>query len=123
MLGLEAWLLVGLFGFALRLAPARVIRRVLRNRQAGREQGRLAARVDVAVEGAARWLPARAVTCLPRACAAHVMLVRRGARSSLRIGVLKRETGAVAAHAWVEAGGLEIGLDRSCPGFLTLPLP
>jgi Transglutaminase-like superfamily len=58
--------------------------------------------VSWAVEhvGAQPWMNA---LCLPRALAAHAMLRRRGIASRLCLGVA-RESGAVAAHAWVEIG-------------------
>jgi len=48
--------------------------------------------------GARPWIHA---LCLPRALAAHAMLRRRGIASQLCLGV-KRGTGALDAHAWVE---------------------
>ena len=50
--------------------------------------------------GARPWTGA---LCLPRALAAHAMLRRRGIASRLCLGV-KRKSGAVDAHAWVETG-------------------
>lgn len=119
----EANVLVPLFALALRVAPGRVMRRVFAYTADRGERPDLAAAVALAIERAAARLPSRVATCLPRACAAHVMLTRRGARSCIRIGVVKTATGAVRAHAWVEAGGLEIGLDAANPGFMTLPAP
>ena len=43
--------------------------------------------------------------CLARALAAKLMLARFGYRSELRVGALKNETEAFAAHAWLEAEG------------------
>ena len=45
--------------------------------------------------------------CLPRALAAHAMLRRRGIASRLCLGV-KRSSGALDAHAWVEIGDDQI---------------
>lgn len=45
--------------------------------------------------------------CLPRALAAHAMLRRRGIASRLCLGVA-RNSGAFAAHAWIEVGGTKI---------------
>jgi hypothetical protein len=138
LLRAEAWVLVPLFALALRLAPGAVMRlmrgaaatpsTVLTRQPKAAESCRIddaasrghATRVAAAVERAAAWLPARAASCLPRACAAHVMLARRGAASRLRIGVLKAR-GGVRAHAWVEAGGIEIGRDAAGPPFVALP--
>lgn len=49
-----------------------------------------------------------AMTCLPRALALQRMLARRGIAAALRIGV-RKEAGTLAAHAWVEVGGLALG--------------
>jgi Transglutaminase-like superfamily len=50
--------------------------------------------------GARPWMNA---LCLPRALAAHAMLRRRGIASRLCLGVA-RDSGGLAAHAWVEIG-------------------
>jgi Transglutaminase-like superfamily len=57
-----------------------------------------------AVATAARNVPWRAA-CLPCALAAKAMLSRRGYRAVLHFGVGRDETGALVAHAWLEAGG------------------
>jgi hypothetical protein len=118
----EAWVLVPLFALALRVAPGVVLRHVRqRTLPHGTDRPDLAARVASAVQRTAAWLPARAATCLPRACASHVMLARRGAVSHLRIGVARTPRG-MAAHAWVEAGGIVIGGDAPSPSFVALPI-
>ena len=118
----EAYVLMPLFAIAVRLAPGLVMTRMRQTSQrtGGRADGARA--VAAAIDRAARWLPARIATCLPRACAAHVMLGRRGIASHLRIGVVKSPHGGVSAHAWVEAGGVEIGLDATSPSFVLLPV-
>jgi hypothetical protein len=121
MLRAEAWALVPAFAMALRVAPGLILRRLGQRKAHGIQRTELAAAVAAAVEAAASWLPARASTCLPRACAAHLMLARRGAASQLRIGVLRTSDG-MRAHAWVEAGGVEIGGDDLSPAFTTLDL-
>lgn len=68
---------------------------------------RLAVRVGEAVDTAARVVPWRAV-CLPRAIAARLMLARRGCDSVLHFGVGKGESGALLAHAWLEAAGMVV---------------
>lgn len=125
MLSLEAWLLVPLFAVALRVWPGLVMRRGTRLRRRDLNPVRcadLADRVALAVERAAARLPARVATCLPRAFTVHLMLTRRGAESHLRIGVLKPSKGAMRAHAWVDAGSREIGVDGTGPVFTTLPV-
>ena len=123
-LSLEAWLLVPLFAVALRVWPGMVMRRGARLRRDVNPVRRadLADRVALAVERAAGRLPARVATCLPRAFAVHLMLTRRGAESHLRIGVLKPANGVMRAHAWVDAGSREIGVDGTGPVFTTLPV-
>ena len=65
------------------------------------------ATVKWAVECAARHVPFRAV-CLLRAMAARAMLERRRIGSEMHFGVLRRPDGALAAHAWLSAGNLEV---------------
>jgi Transglutaminase-like superfamily len=122
ILCVEAWLLMPLFAVTLRLAPGLVMRR-MRERSVRRSApANPAAECAAAINRAASALPRRLTTCLPRACAAQLMLARRSANSRLRIGVVKTPTGAVHAHAWVEAEGIDIGLDASSPSFVTLPV-
>jgi hypothetical protein len=64
-------------------------------------------RVAWAVVAVANQMPFR-TTCLPRAIAGHLMLVRRGYPSDLRIGVLPRRAGdaqPLQSHAWMEYEG------------------
>ena len=118
----EAWALMPLFAVALRVAPGFVFRHLRhRTRLHGADRSELAVQVASAVQRSAAWLPARAATCLPRACASHVMLGRRGAVSRLRIGVA-RTPGGLTAHAWVEAGRIVIGGDTPSPSFVALPI-
>lgn len=44
--------------------------------------------------------------CLPKAMTAKFMLRRRGITSTLYMGVNKKETGELSAHAWLQVGGL-----------------
>ena len=118
----EAWLAMPLLAIALRLAPGFVLRRMRQIAARPHPAEHSATAVAAAVLGAAAWLPARVTTCLPRACAARVMLARRGLASDLRIGVVKTPHGSVTAHAWVEAGGIDIGLDATGPSFGMLPV-
>lgn len=48
-------------------------------------------------------VPGMRASCLPQALAAHAMLRRRDIPSRLCLGVA-RSDGAVAAHAWIDAG-------------------
>lgn len=118
----EAWVLIPAFAVLLRLVPGGVMSRMRKTASLTSETANEAKAVAAAVNGAVRWLPSRVTTCLPRACAAHMMLTRRGMKSQLRIGVVKSPQGRVNAHAWVEAGGIDIGLDPASPSFVTLPV-
>ena len=60
-----------------------------------------------AVTRAARYVPFRAV-CLPQAIAAKAMLSRRHIASIMHFGVLKKAQEALAAHAWLDAGPVEV---------------
>lgn len=62
--------------------------------------------VGWAVTRAARYVPFRAV-CLPQAMAARAMLARRGIASTLHFGAAPGDD-SVLAHAWLDAGGIEV---------------
>ncbi|HWM93382.1 MAG TPA: lasso peptide biosynthesis B2 protein [Thermoanaerobaculia bacterium] len=64
---------------------------------------RLARLVDIA---ACRHL--RPMTCLPRSLALQALLRRHGVSADLLIGV-RREAGALRAHAWIEDAGNPVG--------------
>jgi hypothetical protein len=120
----EAWVLMAAFAIALRLAaPSRAIEAAARSRGRRAVHPAIVLRVAGAMERAAAWLPARLTTCLPRACAAQRMLGRRGVRSDLKLGVLRRPDGGLRAHAWIEADGWRIGHDADGPDFAPLPAP
>lgn|GEM_PF-731753 len=72
-----------------------------------RESGREAMRQALAVHRAARYGVFRP-RCLTRAIALERMLVRRGLPATVQIGV-RREAGALEAHAWVELHGRVLG--------------
>jgi hypothetical protein len=59
--------------------------------------------VGAAVQARAAWFNLKA-PCLPTALVAQWMLRRRGIPSRLRLGI-RRETSALAAHAWLEIDG------------------
>ena len=63
--------------------------------------------VGWAVTRAARYVPFRAV-CLPQAIAAKVMLSRRGIASTMHFGVARPAGAPLAAHAWLDAGPVEV---------------
>lgn len=91
---------------ALTVVPYRVLRRMRRGvvRLASRFAGPAhdAHALGAAVRVAARHVPA--AHCLTQAIALHLMLARRSMRSTLVIGVARRD-GAFAAHAWVDRDG------------------
>jgi len=66
----------------------------------------LPARVEHAVERAARLLPG--THCLPQALAGRILLARRGIPCDLRIGVAGRGEEGLSAHAWLEMDGRAI---------------
>lgn len=49
------------------------------------------------------------MNCLVRAFAGRELLARDGIETRLRIGVRREDTGALKAHAWLEAGGEVVG--------------
>ena len=58
-----------------------------------------------AIRIAANAVPWQSV-CLPNAMAAKLMLQRRGWQSTIHLGVGFKPSGALHAHAWLEAGGI-----------------
>jgi hypothetical protein len=60
-----------------------------------------------AVGAVAPWLPFRTL-CLQQAIAARAMLERRGIGSVLHLGVRDPTGTALEAHAWLDAGGLNV---------------
>ena len=60
-----------------------------------------------AVTRAARYVPFRAV-CLPQAIAAKSMLDRRGIACVMHFGVAKNDDSPLDAHAWLDAGEIEV---------------
>jgi hypothetical protein len=72
-----------------------------------REQIETVQDVGWAVTRSARYVPFRAV-CLPQAIAAKAMLDRRAIATVMHFGVAKKEGEPLAAHAWLDAGPIEI---------------
>ncbi len=60
-----------------------------------------------AIGAVAPWLPFRTL-CLQQAIAARAMLERRGIDSVLHLGVRDPTGTALEAHAWPDAGGLNV---------------
>jgi hypothetical protein len=112
---LEAWWRLLAAALRLSLAPGRTLERALGRAgegagSAGAPSSTFATQIAVAVSRAAAHhiLP---MTCLPRSLALQRMLGVRGIPARLRIGVRKEPTGggAIAAHAWIEVGGVPVG--------------
>ncbi|OYQ37179.1 hypothetical protein CHU95_02190 [Niveispirillum lacus] len=107
---------------ALLLVPARRLLRGARSGawagQAGLPQDQDIADVARALERAARRVPFTC-TCLVRAMAGRAMLRRRGIPCTLHLGVA-RQNGALAAHAWLEAGGGVVTGGDEAPNFVPL---
>lgn len=71
------------------------------------EHARLAENVGWAVTRAARYVPFKAV-CLPQAMAARIMLKRRSVGSVMHFGAMIGRDRSMAAHAWLDAAGVEV---------------
>ncbi len=70
-------------------------------------QSAQAREIGWAVTRAARYVPFRAV-CLPQAIAAQAMLRRRRVASVMHFGVAKSAQEPLSAHAWLDAGQVEV---------------
>jgi hypothetical protein len=71
------------------------------------DQMHIAREVSWAVTRAARYMPFKAA-CLQQAIAAHRMLRRRSVASVMHFGAGKGKTKLLDAHAWLDAGGVEV---------------
>ena len=67
----------------------------------------LARQISWAVTRAARHIPFKAV-CLPQAIAAREMLRKRGISSVMHFGTAPGEALSLDAHAWLDAGEIEV---------------
>jgi hypothetical protein len=95
----------------------RLIDRAAPSRPLGEDEAAaLVRRVRWAVRSGARNGPGRTV-CFPQGIAAHLMLSRRGAPSTLYYGVAKTPAGALEAHVWVRAGALPVVGCAAAPRF------
>jgi len=102
---LEAALLLEGVKLGAKLIPFRSLRRLLDlAARLRREDGLTVSEVVRAVELMSLRTPGLK-TCLARALALRLMLVRRGHPATLRIGVIKEPGKEFQAHAWVESGG------------------
>lgn len=87
--------------------PPTDARAVQARAKGARQQARLAAEIGWAVTRSARYVPFKAV-CLPQAMAARVMLKRRGVASVMHFGAATGRETPLAAHAWLDAAGVEV---------------
>jgi hypothetical protein len=100
---IEALSLIAAVRLGLCLLPYPVFRRLLervRPRRPGRTMP--VERLVWSVEAAARRIPG--ASCLTRAFAGRLLLMRYGHPALVHVGVRKTEHGRVEAHAWVESG-------------------
>ncbi|HEY0303238.1 MAG TPA: lasso peptide biosynthesis B2 protein [Rhizomicrobium sp.] len=115
---LEAVIWLALSRLALLFVPFRVLAQRFGQVAAGRADGGMVGTADAdqqaqavavgwAVTRAARYVPFRAV-CLPQAIAAKAMLSRRRVASVMHFGVAKKPHEALMAHAWLNAGPVEV---------------
>lgn len=126
---IEASLLLGAIGPALRLIPFKTVRRLLdrasRTAAGSRKADPPSAeRVVWAVTVASRYVPrAGAGTCLTRALAAQTMLAKRGYPALLRIGLARDDERRLQAHAWLESGDkVVIGGSADLERYTPLPI-
>lgn len=106
---LKATLLLWTVRLGLWFLPFETVRRLLIGFSEGparlRDTGQASvAEVTWAVETAGRYMP-WAATCLTLALSAQILLLRRGHRALIHIGVAKGDGETFLAHAWVETGG------------------
>jgi hypothetical protein len=111
----EAATLLAIAWVGLRVAPFRVLRRLLdwhaRTAPAATPASfDVVARISWAVAAVSRRFPERTMTCLTQALAGAAMLKRRGHAAELRFGV--RGVTPFEAHAWVECEGRVVIGDR-----------
>jgi hypothetical protein len=110
---LEAGVLLSLAELAAHTLPFRRIIRLARLLQTEAvlspepEDTALVRRVRWAVRAATRHLPWRC-QCLAQALTAHTMLARRGAASTLYIGVQLEAQRGLSSHAWLRCGSIYV---------------
>ena len=95
---------------ALLVLPLRVIKRSLWRLMSANGRSRKARSLDQvlwACRAGAKYSVA-GTTCLATALVSQVLLLRHGYEASLRIGVRREDSGAFAAHAWLERDNVVI---------------
>lgn len=100
---LFAGVIVLLFFYgALRIAPYKVVGRVVVHGRSGAVPAWVIRRTRWAILKAAGRLPF--AKCLPQAMAAQTLLGMQGYASTIRIGVRRKDDGQIGAHAWLLCG-------------------
>ncbi len=107
-----AWLMLLVVDLGLRVLPFPRVRKLVAS---SKQPGRAASQRDVRLELCRlEWLVDIAarnhlypMTCLRQALTLQWLLARRGVAADLRIGV-RKQAGALEAHAWVECAGQAI---------------
>lgn len=101
---LKCVLIVAAIRLGLRLFSYNMLRRWLATATApALASDAVAERVGWGIDTAARLVPG--ATCLTKALAAQLLLVRSGYQSQMRIGVAKDDRGQFVAHAWLISNG------------------
>ncbi len=118
---LSAFVRVVLSRIALSLLPFRAIHRFLAPEHKTAERRARSSdsieRITWAITVSARRIPG--ASCLTQAIAAHSLLRRHGHAAHLRIGVVKSDSGALRAHAWIDVEGKTV-LGQTSEEFTTL---
>lgn len=119
----QAWLLLLVADFALRIFPFTTILQYCRCQHGSHGQHPVdlslpALRIAWLVEKAGQYCPA-GTSCLKEALVLSRLLARRGVPTQLRIGV-GRQAEAFAAHAWLEQDGRVILGDRQIDAYARL---
>lgn len=105
---MEAAVLHFWVGLLLKVIPFRWIPRLFANPQSVvSQQPEIIELISTATMKASKISPWKN-RCLVSSLASRCMLRRRKIESKLSLGVAKDESGKLEAHAWLEAGGLEI---------------
>ncbi|HYC62942.1 MAG TPA: lasso peptide biosynthesis B2 protein [Thermoanaerobaculia bacterium] len=117
----ETAIVVPLVRVVLTVLPFRLVHRVIAAipHRARASESRTPERIARMVAAVSARVPR--ATCLTQALAATVLLTRHGHRSTLRLGVAKKEDGTLRAHAWLESGGRTLLGGPDSGAFTQLP--
>lgn len=120
----EALLVLAAASLAIALLPFRRTVELMRVDRPDRSiepavRGRLVAKCRWAVQAWSGRVPWRAV-CFQRGLALHLMLRRRGIRSTLHYGVAQSEAEGLRAHVWIDVGDRTVLGGAEAPQFTRL---